>query len=359
MTQQKIQANCLKIPKDLGEKAISILKKLDLINKELKIQSSKESVYVPLKQKPSLEYLHRIKQVLPQFDFFLHNFIMRKKNLQKTFNDIEESCLNGQILFFPKSIDFVGDIAIVEIPYESRFYKKYIGNIILKIHKRVQTVLAKSSAIKGVYRLREFEVIAGSPKTETFHKEQGCKYQIDLKKMYFSPRLSHEHLRVASQIKENEVLIDMFAGVGPFSILIAKTHRNIIVYAIDINPKAVEYLKKNIFTNRVQDKVIPILGNAKAIIKNRFQGKVDRVIMNLPETAKNYLEIACKAIKPEGGIIHYYDLIQGKKSLGSKKEWLIKKVTQNGRNVEEFISTKIVREVAPYKWQIVIDMKIK
>ena len=88
--------------------------------------------------------------------------------------------------------------------------------------------------------MRDYELIGGSGNTETVHREYGCVYNLDISKVYFSPRLSYEHYRVASQVQEEEIVIDMFAGVGPFSILIAKNHEHVKVYAIDLNPEAVK-----------------------------------------------------------------------------------------------------------------------
>jgi tRNA (guanine37-N1)-methyltransferase len=109
-------------------------------------------------------------------------------------------------------------------------------------------------------------------------KEHGCEYHLDLSEVYFSPRLSYEHSRVASQVEEKETVVDMFAGVGPFSILIAKTHEDVKVYAVDVNPDATRYLERNIIVNGVMGKVVPVLGDAKEIVHERLRGAADRVM---------------------------------------------------------------------------------
>jgi tRNA (guanine37-N1)-methyltransferase len=180
---------------------------------------------------------------------------------------------------------------------------------------------------------------------------------VDLSKAYFSPRLSYEHNRVASLVKDGETVIDMFAGVGPFSILIAKTH-NVKVYAIDVNPHAVEFLKKNIRLNRVEDKVHPILGDAKQVVEEKLVAVADRVIMNLPEKAIEFVDVACKAIKPTGGIIHFYTFISASDSFENMKLKFIDSVEKCGRKVEEILFSRTVRATAPHEWQAVIDAKI-
>jgi tRNA (guanine37-N1)-methyltransferase len=210
-----------------------------------------------------------------------------------------------------------------------------------------------------MYRLREFEIIAGVEKMETVHKEYGCAYHVDLAKAYFSPRLSHEHDRVASLVQEGETIIDMFAGVGPFSVLIAKRHETVHVYAIDVNPDAVHLLKRTIETNRVAGRVTPILGDAKEIIRKRLTGVANRVIMNLPERAMEYVDVACEAVKPEGGAIHYYDFAAAPNPLEAAKVRLIEAVETASRNVQETLSVRKVRAIAPYTWQVVVDAEIR
>ncbi|MEM3760367.1 MAG: class I SAM-dependent methyltransferase family protein, partial [Candidatus Bathyarchaeia archaeon] len=275
------------------------------------------------------------------------------------FTELLENKLPPHLLAsLPRAIDFVGDIAIIEIPPELEAHKALIGEAILKAHKKVQTVLAKAGAVSGTYRLREFSVIAGKSKTETIHKEYGCQFYVDISKAYFSPRLSYEHNRVASLVKDNETVIDMFSGVGPFAILIAKTHENVKVYAIDINPYAIEFLQKNIRLNRVEGKIHPILGDAKEVVEEKLSGIADRVIMNLPEKAIEFVDVACKAIKPTGGIIHFYTFVSGSDSLENLKLKLIGTVENCGRKVDEILFSRFVRATAPYEWQAVLDAKI-
>ena len=189
-------------------------------------------------------------------------------------------------------------------------YEKPIGEAILETHKNIKTVLAKAGAISGTFRLREFTFVAGERKTQTVHKEFGCQYHVDVAKAYFSPRLSHEHMRVASLVQEGETVADLFAGVGPFSVLIGKKNPKVKVYAVDLNPDAVELLKVNVRVNRVENRVFPILGDAREIAQAKLEGLADRVIMNLPETAIDFVDAACQAIKPEGGIIHFYGFVR-------------------------------------------------
>jgi len=352
------KAPCLRVPKALGEKAICLARRLRLFDKELKVQMVEDYLYIPLISSPSPTQIEEIKGALPEVEVSIYTFPKRAKPHLRIIDVLEDKLPPHLLASLPRSIDFIGEIAVVEVPPELEDYKKVLGEAILTINKRVHTVLAKSSAVKDVYRLREFEVIAGLGKTETAHKEHGCTYHLDLAKVYFSPRLSHEHDRVASQVKEGETVIDMFAGVGPFSILIAKRVKNVRVYAIDVNPDAITYLKRNIDVNRVQGKITPIIGDARQIIKERLIKTADRIIMNLPEKAIEYVDVACEAIKIKGGILHYYEFSNSPNPVETAKSRLTEAVKATQWNIKEVLSARIVRAAAPFTWQVVVDAEI-
>jgi len=349
---------CLKTPKAYGEKVITTANKLGIIDKELEIQRDDNHIYVPLTRKPKTEELEKLREYCPAIEVSTYTFPERRKQPKTIHEGLEDRMPPHLLACLPRALDFVGDIAIVEIPPELEAYKAEIGNAIMQVYKNVQTVLAKAGAVKGEHRLREFNVIAGQPKTETIHKEHGCRFHVDLAKAYFSPRLSHEHKRVASMVREGETVIDMFTGVGPFAILIAKSHCNVKVYAIDINPAAIELLKKNIRLNRVDGKVHPILGDAKQIVKKQLRRTADRIIMNLPEKAIEFVETACEALKPEGGIIHFYSFVKGLDGLEDLKNRFAEEVKKCGKNVKKILHAKFVRETAPYEWQAVLDAEV-
>jgi len=350
---------CLRVPKILGEKTIVLLSKLSLLNRELKIQQIKDHLFIPLVRKPLPADIKRFEETLPNFKISTHEFPKHTKRPLKLVDLMEDKLPAHLLASIPHAIDFVGDVAVIEVPPELESHKTTIGEAILKTHKQVRTVLAKSGAVEGVYRVREFDVIAGIGKTETVHKEYGCIYHVNLAKAYFSPRLSHEHDRVASQAKDGETVIDMFAGVGPFSVLIAKRHKNIRVYAIDVNPDAVNYLKRNIETNHVGKNVTPILGDIRQIVKTRLIGVADRVIMNLPEKAAEYLDVACETLKSAGGIVHYYEFTRMPEPLETAKVRLIEAMKQTSRNVKKISSARLVRATAPYTFQVVVDAEIQ
>jgi tRNA (guanine37-N1)-methyltransferase len=349
---------CLKVPKIHGEKAITSANELEIVDRQLQIQRNKNFIYIPLIRHPLKCEADKLKERIPNSEISTYAFPEIKKQA-RTFVGLLEDRLSPHLLVsLPRAIDFVGDIAIIEIPPKLDAYKITVGEAILKTQKNVHTVLGKASAIGGTYRTREFSIIAGEPKTETIHKEYGCKYYVDLAKAYFSPRLSYEHNRVASLVEEEETVIDLFAGVGPFGIQIAKTHENVKVYAIDMNPHAIEFLRRNIRLNRVENKVYPILGDAKRVAVKRLSEVADRVIMNLPERAIEFVDVACRSLKPIGGTVHFYSFISSSDSIEDMKQNFIEAVQKCGRRTEKILFSRLVRATAPYEWQAVIDAKI-
>lgn len=259
-----------------------------------------------------------------------------------------------------KSYDIVGDIAIVRVHEILKPKAHVIAEAIMKTHKRVKTVLLQTSPIFGEFRLRDLQWIAGENKTETIHREFGCLFKVDLKQVYFSPRLSHERMRIAKIARPNEVVINLFAGVGCFSIIMAKFSKIDKVYSIDINPTAVRYMRENVELNKVEGRVILIVGDAKEVAEKRLKNLADRVLMPLPEKAYKYLDQALIALKRSGGYVHYYAFEHATKN-ESPIEKVKARVSEKLRKLKtgfDISFGRIVRTTGPNWYQIIIDIKI-
>jgi tRNA (guanine37-N1)-methyltransferase len=352
-----IKSICLKVPKQQGQQTLVLVNKLGIVNNSLEIQRDEDFIYIPLVNKPTEDKLKTLREPVVACEISTCVFTERKK--KPSIAELLEGRLPKRLLAsLPHSMDFVGDIAIVGIPSELDACKSLIGKAILEANQNVRTVLAKASAVGGAYRLREFNVIAGDDKTETIHKEHGCKYYVDIAKAYFSPRLSYEHNRVASLVNEGETIVDLFAGVGPFAIPIAKSHENVKVHAIDMNPHAIEFLKRNIRLNRVEGRINAILGDARQVVNDRLLGVADRVIMNLPEKAMEFVNVGCHTLKPTGGVAHFYSFTSVSDPIENVQSRFAESVEACGRKVEKVLLSKLVRETAPYEWQAVLDARI-
>lgn len=258
------------------------------------------------------------------------------------------------------SYDIVGKIAIIRLSHASSENAQNAAKAIMNIHKNVKTVLVQASPVAGGFRLRRLTHVAGGNKTSTVHKEYGCLFSVDVEKCYFSPRLSHERMRIAGIVKPNETVVNMFAGVGCFSIIIAK-HANVAkVFSIDANPAAIQFMQENIRLNRVYNQVIPLLGDSKTIINSRLQRVADRVLMPLPEKALEYLPCAVSALKASGGWIHYYGFEHAAKTESPAEKVKLKVAeTLDALDVDfEFSLVRVVRSTGPNWFQIAADIHI-
>lgn len=266
----------------------------------------------------------------------------------------------SELKLLPRSYDIVGDIAVIRIPNSLKRRSRIIAEAIMKTNKHIKTVLNQATPISGVLRLRKLEWTGGEKKSETIHKESRCVFKVDLERCYFSPRLSYERVRIAKLVKPFEVILNMFSGVGCFSIIIAKHSRARKVFSIDINPVAIRYQKENVRLNRVEGIVEPIEGDAKEVILERLQNVADRVLMPLPELAYDYLDYAILALKPEGWI-HYYDFEHAGKDEGpiEKVTAKVSKKISSLKALFEIKSARIVRTVGPRWYQIVLDIAIR
>jgi len=258
------------------------------------------------------------------------------------------------------SFDIIGDIAIIKLPPNASEKAQIVAKTIMRIHKNVKTVLLQTSPVAGDFRLRGLIRVAGENKTSTIHREFGCLFAVDVAQAYFSPRLAHERMRIAHLVEPNETIVNMFAGVGCFSIIIAKHSRALKVFSIDVNAAAFQFMQKNIRLNRVYDKVIPLLGDAKEIVDRRLLRTADRVLMPLPEKALDYLPYAVSALKASGGWIHYYDLEHATKTerpSEKTKSKIIEKLDDLSVNFEiPFI--RVVRGTGPNWFQLAADIHI-
>jgi len=255
--------------------------------------------------------------------------------------------------------DIVGDIAVLRVPDNFKARSPVVAGNLLQTHRNIKTVLLQAGEVSGEFRLRRLEWLIGERKTQTVHKEWGCMYKVDLEKCYFSPRLSFERMRIARMVKPGESVVNMFAGVGCYSVLMAKYGRAQAVYSIDVNPSAIKYLQENARLNRVEAPVVAVYGDAKDVITKSLQHRADRVVMPLPEKAFEYLEYAVLALKPEGGWIHYYDFEHASKG-EDPVEKVKAKVTEKLRNLGIRFTValgRIVRSTGPNWYQVVLDIQ--
>jgi tRNA (guanine37-N1)-methyltransferase len=222
----------------------------------------------------------------------------------------------------------------------------------------IRSVWAAVSPVEGEYRLRDYVHLAGEYRSITLYREHGCVFEVDVRRVFITPRLSYEHARVASLVASGETVVNMYAGAGLFSIVMAKRAKPSRVYSIDINPDAYVFMVRNIVLNRVGSVVVPVLGDATRVITSMLTGVADRVLMPLPELALDHLPYALKALKEAGGFIHVYVHV----GAGPGEDPLAKAASMVAARLKELgaayrvRSARVVRMVGPRRYQVVVDV---
>jgi len=276
------------------------------------------------------------------------SFYNKLKNKLK--NKLSEKNLKA----LPHGYQIVGKIFLIKLRPELLKYKKTIGKSILELFPYIHSVgLIKE--IKGIKRKPRIEIICGCKNTQTLHKEYGCKFLLDVSKIMWSQGNKDERIRIVKLVKANETIVDMFAGIGYFSLGLGKFTESKRIYSIEINPISYHYLWENIKLNKLEGKIFPILGDCLEIC-NELGRIADRVIMGFLPTPKDYLESAAKIVK-KNGMIHYHSIlrkVEDQKNLLLEIESVFSKT---GLKVK-LINFKKVKSYAPKVNHVVLDVNV-
>ena len=310
-----------------------------------------------------------------------------------------------------RAFDVLGSIAIVRFPKDFKLKdKKEFAQSLLKKQKQIKTVLEKKGKIKGRLRKIQTHHLAGEKTKEVLYKENNCFFRFNIDSTYFSPRLSNERKDIASKIKKNDSVLVMFAGVSPFSIVIAKTLKNQgflaprnpklrlradtkkislesktkKVVSVEINREANKYARLNIELNKVEDNVEIVQGDIKKIAgrlkdkktsdfsqgvekkspfsvsrKEREENKgcprFDVIVMPRPQLKDSFLREAF-ILSKKNTRIYYYDFCEEDKinSVVEKIKFEAKKF----RKKIKILNIKTAGEIAPYKIRVRIDFQV-
>lgn len=343
------------VPSKDGETIRKILLTMELLDSSCKIISEDGLLYFPLKFEVTDDQLTTLNSAVT-VDTGIRTFDVIPQDPRTLVDALQGKLPPDKLALLPRAYDLIGDIAVLEIPDEIVSFSVLIGKVFHDIHSNFKTVLAKKGAVSGTTRVREYTLLAGEDRTKTIHTEYGCRLAVDVAKAYFSPRLLEEHKRIAQLVQSKEIVVDMFCGVGPFAIHIAKNTEAKVI-AIDINKSAIDLLCESIELNKLVGTILPIVADAHDYVKNN-ELSVDRVIMNHPSGASDFVGDACSILKPSG-TIHYYDFIGGETPEDTLRGKVSKLVENEGRKVKTFDLVRRVRDSAPYEFQMVADVVIR
>jgi tRNA (guanine37-N1)-methyltransferase len=321
-----MESQYIRASKNRGEQTRRELIELGVVDKNLKIRTENDDLLIPV-----LKHIEGYEIGIGDFEEII----------------IERS--PAEILGFSPAYEHIGDIAIID---RQQAQAHRVAQVLLK-QNRIKTVLQAESSVTGEYRTRSVSILAGEKRTRTLYRENKCRYLIDLSRVYFTPRLSTERARIADKIHDGEIVVDMFAGVGPFSILIAKRYPRAHVIAIDKNPDAIRYLKENVKLNKVEN--IKIIDRDARDAVKEISG-ADHVIMNLPHSAIEFLDAAFGVLK-NGGIIHFYAIAHENDLFDGILKRIEAVAGLSGLQIVP-LDKRIVRPYAPYQFNICIDFQV-
>jgi tRNA (guanine37-N1)-methyltransferase len=260
----------------------------------------------------------------------------------------------------PSSFDIIGSrdkaIGIIEIPQGLEEHEKDIADAMMNANKNIVSVLAKESERTGKFRTRRYRLVTGDPNTEVLHKESGCLFRVDPRRVYFSTRESSERDRLVDEVEAPEGVLVMFSGIAPLPIRIAKAHKKVRVTAVELNPEAHRYAVENIFLNKVADRVRLIQGDVREVCPSMGE-KFNRVLMPLPRGAYLFLDIAIPMLK-EDGTLHFYHWSPENEPFKEAEELISEAARRAGK--KHCITNRVrVSQYSPRVWKIRLDVRFQ
>ncbi|MFX1511015.1 MAG: class I SAM-dependent methyltransferase family protein [Promethearchaeota archaeon] len=345
-----VKKEVIVVRKKDAEGSRRILLKVGLLDKEYKPLKKGDFVYFPLK-----------KHKLVPSELLHVPFTLTTTSLDK----FPRSPLNSLIIKLKRKycrkpefkVEKIGNLALLWIAEDFSSHKEEIIKAVSQTYK-IRGIFEKISEVKGLHRIPKIRHLSGSKSAVTIHTEYGIKICVNLEKAYFNSRLANEHNRIASLVSLPEQILDMFAGVGPYSLHIAKkiarveqnygkVHKSRIV-AVDINPTAIEFLERSTKLNKLEGTIYPIVADSAHVFNKQI--RFNRIIMNLPHASYQYLPLATSILQTRG-IIHFYTFSRKENPITAESAKFIS-ISQNRLKIS---SVAILKDVAPHKVVVRVD----
>lgn len=325
-----MQTPCVRVPREDGERTRQELADAGLIDQRYRIHADDGSIFIPVTD----------REAVPANLEVVDREVDRRTN----------NTLPRDFLDEPPTYERLGDIALIDEDDPTRAIE--VADALMASTLPIRAVLNRASKIKGTERVRDWEILAGD-RTETIHREFGAEFAVDVTEVYFSPRLATERNRVVSQVEDGERVFDMFAGVGPF--LIPAAMRGARGVGVDINPTAIAYLEENAHRNGVADHITAINDDVRSVAPE-YAGWADRIIMNLPHSASEFLpEVA--TIADDECRLHYYD-IQGDEAPFEAGHDALQAALSDTFELS-IIEERVVRSYAPHEVNVCLDVRLQ
>ncbi|MFH1276379.1 MAG: class I SAM-dependent methyltransferase family protein [Candidatus Woesearchaeota archaeon] len=290
-----------------AEKVKNHLIKNNLINHDYLPVKEFDSIFFPLNETFKGSKTNKSSKAIkiPNAEVLDTKIKFDIKPHQKTIEVLlKDKLTKSELKLIPKSQEMVGKIMILEVPEELAVKEKVIAEAYLQLNKQIETIVKKERMHEGVYRTRKVKILAGKKTKETIHLENGVKIKLHLEKTYFSARSGNERMRIANLVKPGEEILVMFSGAGPYPLVLAKHTEAKKIVGIELNILAHKYAVDNVTLNNFDDKINIFYGDVRKLVPKMKQ-KFDRILMPLPKTSEEFLDIALPKVK-KNGMIHLY-----------------------------------------------------
>jgi tRNA (guanine37-N1)-methyltransferase len=320
---------CVRVDREDGEAVRSRLAAAGLLAEEWDLDAAEGAVFIPVREPEAVPTGLTVVDHEPP------------RRSQQT--------MPADVLGWEPSYERLGELAIIDEDDPAR--ADAIATALWDSDLPIEGVLNRASKIKGRTRTRDWDQLRGDT-TETVHREYGVELALDLAEVYFSPRLATERHRVVTQVEAGEHAFDMFAGVGPFVIPMAKEGAEAV--GVDINRTAIEYLEENAQRNDIADRIRAVHGDVRDV-GAEYEDWADRIVMNLPHSANEYLDVAMD-LAGDRAVIHYYD-IQHEDAPYEPGETAIREAAAPVYDVE-VLTRHEVRTYAPHELNVVLDVEL-
>lgn len=258
----------------------------------------------------------------------------------------------------------IGHIIHVNLKSHLLPYKHLIGEVFRDKIPGIRCVINKLQTIDNTFRNFQLELLSGEEDYQVEVKENGTNFKFDFSQVYWNPRLATEHERIIKMHEKGDVLYDVFAGVGPFSVPVAR--RKAFVLANDLNPASYKWLQYNMKRNKVtnfmqtinKDGRDFILEDVKCDLIKRWSGSGNKsykihLTMNLPAMAVEFLDAFCGLMHGYTGpidpipLVHVYCFAKGDDPVAAAKSLAEENLGYKlGSNLQ---GVHFVRNVAPNK----------
>lgn len=333
------------VPKERAEALRSELSSRHLVDKTKAILEQEDRILIPLAGAVESSTIDRFGAGLVDREFPDRKSRVDPIESIRRLVEIPES-LKPKL---PEKWELIGDVAIIRVPPELESYGRELGAVYMKV-LGMKAVLRDVGGIAGEFREPMTELLAGTD-TETTHIENRIKFRLDAARTMFSSGNEEERIRMASTRCDGETVIDMFAGIGYFSIPLAVYQKPREVVACEVNPTAFRYLTENVALNKVGDVVRPVLGDNRDL---KGESVADRVLMGYVKTTHEFLPTAIRLLR-SGGVIHYHETCPNE-LLPERPVRRIRDAVPGGK--VEVLRSKEIKSYAPGVSHVVVDVRV-